>query len=264
MFPGGCFLRDTRFRVAPSIGVVAINEDNAHLTIDSLMTQADRAMYEAKKTNQCYYLYNHVLEELVERESLIKQTLISSLQGDGFQLNYMPIVCSRDKKLRGFEVLLRCPELTTFGIGPQEFIPFAERASIIKEIDMWVIGQAFKEIKSIQELGHSNLLFSINISSLELMSFDFPDKVKTLLNHYELEANKIEFEITETAFAPDDSRDLEVLFALKQLGFRLALDDFGTGFTSFNQLIRYPFDKLKIDKTFVDQILHDNPSKKRC
>lgn len=126
---------------------------------------------------------------------------------------------------------------------------------------MWVISNGLMAAKRLIDRGNRSLKFAINISSLELMSPGFPADVNRMLISTGVPAENIEFEVTETAFVPDETTELDVLFDLKKLGVDLAIDDFGTGFTSFNQLIRYPFDTLKIDKSFVDQIFNNNPSK---
>lgn len=260
-FESNFFLGDQRYRVGISLGVVEINEHNENLTTDSLMIQADRAMYVAKESEARHYFYNSDLEEVVAKEQLIEQTLLKALNEDGFCFSFMPIINAPSKTLRGFELLLRCPELAKQNIGPDEFIPCAERTGIIRDIDMWVISNGLMAAKRLIDRGNRSLKFSINISSLELMSPGFPADVNRMLISTGVPAENIEFEVTETAFVPDETTELDVLFDLKKIGVDLAIDDFGTGFTSFNQLIRYPFDTLKIDKSFVDQIFNNNPSK---
>lgn len=260
-FESNFFLGDQRYRVGISLGVVEINEHNENLTTDSLMIQADRAMYVAKKSDDRHYFYNSALEEVVAKELLIEQTLIRALNENGFNFSFMPIINAASKTLRGFELLLRCPELAKKNIGPDEFIPCAERTGMIRDIDMWVISNGLVAAKKIIDRGNRSLKFSINISSLELMSPGFPADVNRMLISTGVPAENIEFEVTETAFVPDETTELDVLFDLKKIGVDLAIDDFGTGFTSFSQLIRYPFDTLKIDKSFVDQIFNNNPSK---
>lgn len=260
LFDSGCFAGEQRFRVGISLGVVEVNRANAKLTVDSLIMQADRAMYVAKQSNEKHYFYNSELEEVVQRESLIEQALLEALDNDGFNFCFMPIVRANSLRLRGFELLIRCPALAELCIGPDEFIPCAERVGLIRRIDRWVIEHGLAVAKRLQKELGEHLIFSINISSLELMSPNFSSEVDSLLKTVGIKPESVEFEVTETAFAPNDTKEVGVLTQLKALGIHLAIDDFGTGFTSFNQLIAFPFDTLKIDKTFVDQILNDSSS----
>ncbi|GAL12413.1 diguanylate cyclase [Vibrio astriarenae] len=143
-----------------------------------------------------------------------------------------------------------------------EYITQAEKLGLIEEIDLWVLRNSFNLISKLAKNTSRSLIFSINISALELSNSRFPSQVATLLEQYHIDPSCIELEVTETAFVPNDKIGLEVLNALKDLGFRLVLDDFGAGYTSFHQLVHYPFDVLKIDKSFVE-ILNEESTNER-
>jgi EAL domain-containing protein (putative c-di-GMP-specific phosphodiesterase class I) len=165
---------------------------------------------------------------------------------------FMPIVAAKGQRTRGYEILLRCPSLEQMNFTTEEYVTQAEKLGLIEEIDLRVLRNSFSIISKFHAASHKELIFSINISALELANERFSSQVATLLEQYNVDTSCIELEVTETAFVPNDQKGLETLNALKDLGFRLVLDDFGAGYTSFHQLVHYPFDVLKIDKSFVE------------
>jgi len=153
------------------------------------------------------------------------------------------------------EVLLRTNTQVLSEIGPEVFIPIAEEYNLIKNIDLWVIEATFKQIsKEIALLRQHPLIFCINISAAELHNPDFVPHLIELLTLYKIEPSWIELELTETSLIDTDEMSINMLKNVNALGVKLTLDDFGTGYTAFSQLINYPVDNLKIDKSFIDNL----------
>ncbi|MDR9831675.1 EAL domain-containing protein [Vibrio sp. FNV 38] len=249
--------------VSVSIGVVEISHYCQSLGLESLQTQGERALQAAKSHEGSHYqFYNVDIAHQVKKCEMIERELISALIHDNFKLMFMPIVSAKGRRTRGYEVLLRCPALEEMNCCPDDYITQAEKSGLIEEIDLWVLRNSFSVIASLIKNGSQPVVFSINISALELANEQFPSQVAVLLEQYAIDAGQIELEVTETAFVPNDKAGLMVLNALKDLGFRLVLDDFGAGYTSFHQLVHYPFDVLKIDKTFVDLLIEQSTTER--
>ena len=238
-------------KINASIGV-AMNDDSVK-TPSMLISHADAAMYSSKRRGKNQYrLFDESILQKIKQQKNISQGLRKSLDGDFFNTVYMPIFSAKKREIIGVEVLLRCSSDELIDVTPDVYIPIAEEYGLIGEIDLWVIKQAFKDISSIPE--DKRISYSINISSRELHSLTFIGEVQMLQSEYTISSKHILFEITETSLIDADAQSVRFLRHLRSLGFRLALDDFGTGYTAFNQLIEYPVQYLKIDKTFIDKI----------
>lgn len=171
----------------------------------------------------------------------------------------MPIYSGDSLRLSGAEVLIRCAAPELEAIGPDIFIPIAEEYGLIREIDAWVIDAALKTIaQAAPIINQYQLNICINISALELVNPQFPALVKQLLQRYKINPQCIELELTETSLIDVDEQSIALLAELKALGVTLSLDDFGTGYTAFNQLLSYPVDCLKIDRSFIEALDSDS------
>lgn len=262
LFEGGYEMSGDIYPVFVSIGI-SISPDDTDKAQD-LLRYSDAAMYEAKaKGNNLVKFFSGVIAEKLKRRSLIEISLKESLDGDHFSLVYLPIFSCATKDIVGLEALIRCHHPDLVDIGPDKYIPIAESIGLIRKIDLWVIENSIKDLKVITASSDFNGYLHINISGIELQDEDFPDRVCDIVDAATIKRNKIVLEITETALVTDNPTMISVLKKLKARGFSLSLDDFGTGYTSFNQLIMYPADSLKVDKTFTDRIFSsDNRDKK--
>jgi len=243
---------ETRARV--SLGISELEKDVK--TFENLLARADSAMYYAKKDGKNRFkIFNEsVSQDIYFRKQTAEQIKNAIIQDD-FHLNFMPIFDANSLDMLSVEVLLRTNMNTLKGIGPDIFIPIAEEYNLIKNIDLWVIEATFKQItKEIEFLIESPLVFCINISAAELHNPFFPEQLKELLTLYKIDPKWIELELTETSLVDTDEMSIATLKSVHALGVKLTLDDFGTGYTAFSQLINYPVDNLKIDKSFIDNL----------
>ena len=250
-----------KFNIHASVGVAYTK--NKVKNGEEFLHQADSAMYLAKELGKNNYkLFTSEIEEKIKNEHKIEQQLIETLDNDKLVLVFMPAYTASDVSLKGYEVLLRCPDLTEVGVGPDIFIPIAEKTDLILKIDLWVAENAFIKLNELINETGFNGFFAINVSSKSLRNDDFYYRMKRLITYYKIDVKQIELEITETCLMPDDHQAIVSLNQLKSLGVRIAIDDFGTGYTSFNQLVNYPLDTLKIDRSFV-QSLDETPIGKK-
>lgn len=247
-------LEEHETRVRVSLGISELEEEVK--TFENLLARADSAMYYAKKDGKNRYkIFNEsVSQDLYFRKQTAEKIKNAIIQDD-FHLNFMPIFDATSLEMVSVEVLLRTNLNTLKGIGPDIFIPIAEEYNLIKNIDLWVIEATFKQItKEIEFLIESPLIFCINISAAELHNPFFAEQLKELLTLYKIDPSWIELELTETSLVDTDEMSIATLKSVHALGVNLTLDDFGTGYTAFSQLINYPVDNLKIDKSFIDNL----------
>jgi diguanylate cyclase (GGDEF)-like protein len=248
-------------KVNISIGISAMTDKTK--SFDDLMKDADMAMYFAKRNgkNQIKVFDESIAHDTFYRKD-ISEKIKFTIDSDGFYLNYMPIYCSATHKMLKVEVLLRTGASYLKGVGPDIFIPIAEEFYLIHDIDLWVIERTFKVISENRELFYRHQLgFCINISAIELHHESFPKKFKALVEKYDVNPALITLEITETSLVDVNEKSIASLNELRRMGIELALDDFGTGYTAFNQLIKYPVNCLKIDKSFLDELSEENKIK---
>ncbi len=239
-----------------SIGVAVYPDDAS--TSEALMNNADAAMYEAKKLGKsnCTFFSQDIANRVQERKN-IEEALRKSLDEDLFSLVLMPMYNCQTRAIVGAEVLLRCENPALQGIGPDRFIPIAESTGLIKKIDLWVIDHALALLKILMTEHGFTGTWCINFSGVELQNDAFPATVEALIKRYDVPPHMLELEITETALVQDDERANRILQDIRALGVSLSLDDFGTGYTAFNQLINYPADSLKIDRSFIWGLFSD-------
>lgn len=237
-----------------SLGVTQSSEEVN--TFNELVVQADSAMYYARKSDVIRYkVFDHSVSQDIYFRKQIAEKIKNAISEGLFHLHFMPIYNSQSLKIQAVEVLLRCRAESLIGVGPDVFIPIAEEYNLIKTIDLWVLEETFKKIHYERSLLMDlPVIFCINISSAELHNTSFSLHLGSLLDKYHIKPQWIKLEITETSFIETDQGSIRVLEEIRSLGIQLALDDFGTGYTAFNQLIHYPIDCLKIDKSFIDNL----------
>lgn len=222
---------------------------------ETLLQYADTACYEAKKdTDHHICFFNQTLYQHLAYRTQIDNALKESIANNELYLVYQPQYSSRNKKLRGFEALLRWKSPSLGAISPATFIPVAEENGCIIPIGAWVLEQACTTFKRIMDWYETYPIISINISVVQLLDSSFLDTVSDILNRTSFPPELLEFEITESVLISSKERVIRVLNEFKKMGIHIALDDFGTEYASLSYLQQLPLDILKIDKSFVSHI----------
>jgi diguanylate cyclase (GGDEF)-like protein len=240
------------FVISASIGVACYPSDGNSIT--QLVSNADLAMYQAKKTGKnLVAIYS---DELAENERKVKEleALLKSVNPkEEFSLHYMPIV-DQAGSIKSCEALLRWCSPKLGQIPPDLFIPIAEEIGVYEMIDCWVVEQAFKDYIDLRQLSAIDFNISINISSAQLNSERFLLQLELLCNQYAISTNNFTIEITETFAMKQSHEVISWLESIRRLGFKIAIDDFGTGYTSIMQMVNYPVDMIKFDKQLIERI----------
>lgn len=226
---------------------------------DDILKYADIAVYNARtarsKNRICFF--DKEMKEKLFRQIELERIVRDSLTNDYFYLVYQPQYDINNKKLRGFETLLRLKTPDGTSVSPGEFIPVVEKSELIMKVDSYVIRRALKEAKSMVDAAGSSIVISINVSAKNISSHGFVSEIREGLEESGFPPQCLEIEITEYSFAEDDITTTENLTELRSLGVQIALDDFGTGYTSLSQVMRLPVNLLKIDKSLIDDIEHN-------
>lgn len=232
-----------------SIGIAVWPDDASEASV--LINDADLAMYRAKSSltdDICFY--EGAMDEAVRERRRITQGLREAMDADRFELHYQVQASLETGKVTGFEALLRWRQPDGSFISPSEFIPIAEETGLILQIGEWVLRRACAEAAGWPE-PHK---IAVNLSPVQLSHTDLPRLVHQILVETCLSPSRLELEITETAMISDLNRTTHVLRQLKLLGVSIAMDDFGTGYSSLSTLRAFPFDKIKLDRSFMSEV----------
>ena len=237
-----------------SIGVSLWPEDADDLS--TLINNADLAMYRAKASlTQDVCFYEADMDQAVRARRRVTQALREAMDNERFELHYQVQASVQTGKATGYEVLLRWKDEDGRYISPADFIPVAEETGLILPIGEWVLRQACRQAAAWDE-PHK---IAVNLSPVQLSHVDLPRLVQQVLKETGLDATRLELEITETAMISDMERTTHVLRQLKALGVTIAMDDFGTGYSSLSTLRAFPFDKIKLDRSFMTELDGDEP-----
>jgi diguanylate cyclase (GGDEF)-like protein/PAS domain S-box-containing protein len=252
-------LDDLSFTVTCSIGIALYPDDGQ--TMDDLIKNADAAMYHAKERGRAGFRFyqrqmNVGLLSRMKLDHAMRQALTNQATGQGFRLHYQPQMDLRGNVVFGAEALLRWNDPELGEIAPAQFIPIAEESGIIVSIGNWVLTEAVRQCAAWHAKGLP-LLIAVNVSSLQFQQADFVEGVAAVLREHALPPHQLEIELTESILIQDIDETMKRLEALAALGVRLAIDDFGTGYSSLSYLKRFPIDKLKIDRSFVNDLPDD-------
>jgi diguanylate cyclase (GGDEF)-like protein len=246
-------LGNTVIRATASIGVAVFPADGT--TIEELKRHADLAMYRAKERGRnTYEMFSAVLSQKLARRREIERCLREALQNDGFELYYQPIYTVA-RELVGVEALLRFRNPEWKAISPGEFIPVAEQSGLISEIGEWVLKEVCRQGKQWQEEGLPPIRIAVNVSAIQLGRTDFAAQVTHILRESGFPPEYLQIEVTETAMMSDAQEGGSQLYTLEAVGAHISIDDFGTGHSSLSYIHNFPIDTLKIDRSFVQQIV---------
>jgi diguanylate cyclase (GGDEF)-like protein/PAS domain S-box-containing protein len=247
-------IEGAEIHVSCSIGIAVFPEDGQD--IDVLMQHADAAMYEAKAggRNDSRFFSAEMTERSRARLHL-ESSLRHAIELGQLTLVYQPSVKAQTGELAGFEGLLRWNHPELGAISPLQFIPIAEEAGLIVPIGAWVIEQACAQMASWRDTGHPRMQVSINLSAVQLKHPGLLEALRDSMARHGIGAGLLELEITESTLMESVEANLKKLSAIRALGVRLSIDDFGTGYSSLNYLNRFPLDRLKIDRSFVHDMV---------
>ena len=246
-------IQSMSFTINGSFGIAMA--DTPQDSLESLLSHADLAMHKAKQKHELYALYTTELLEVSVEQAEIERHMQNALKNNEFYLVYQPQVNSRTQEVVGVEALLRWENEALGFITPDVFIPIAERSGFINELGDFVIDTALGEMASIKQA--TPLRLSINVSVMQLLVSSFANYLNNSTEKYGVDRKNIVIEITESLFIEDVKRMKFLLEQLQSEGYSISLDDFGTGYSSLSTLSKMPISELKIDKSFVDDILVD-------
>ncbi len=237
---------DSRCIIGASVGIAVSPYDGE--TSEELVRNADLALYSAKGTGRGRYrFYSEELLRVAEERRALEEDLLDALNGGQIEVHYQPIVCTATDHVGGFEALMRWKHPERGYISPALFIPIAEETDLIRKLGEWTLRKACEDAAA----WPGSARVAVNVSPIQFSDPNLPRHVMNALANSGLSPHRLELEITESVFL-GDARDTNKMFvALKDLGVRLALDDFGTGYSSLSYLQHAPFDKIKIDQSFV-------------
>jgi len=239
---------------SPSIGIAMYPDDG--VTMQALLAHADAAMYSAKQHGRGNFRrFTPGMDAGTEERVQLESDLHNALSQNQFQLYYQPKVDTQTGEVRSAEALIRWLHPTHGIVSPAEFIPLAEECGLIGAIGGWVIREACRQTRAWQIDGVPSLRVSVNLSASQFRDSGLVDSIRRALDDAGLQARYLEVELTESAVMSDPEKSIAILEQLSAMGVLVSVDDFGTGYSSMSYLRRFPIDKLKIDRVFIDEIV---------
>jgi diguanylate cyclase (GGDEF)-like protein len=246
-------LGDRMVHVGVSMGIAVYPYDGDDS--ETLVKNADIALYHAKKMGKGNYQFFHEAMALKARKRMEMETYMhQAVENNELRLHYQPVVDISSGRLIGAEALLRWESPHLGFLPPNDFISLAEENGLINQFGEWAIREACRQYRSWQQQGLGELTIAVNLSSIQFNQSSFIPMVADIIKEYEVNPAFLTFELTESMIMADTENMLNKLDALKNLGIKLALDDFGTGYSSLRYLNRFPLDILKIDRSFVKEL----------
>jgi diguanylate cyclase (GGDEF)-like protein len=232
--------------IGVSIGIAVAPGDG--VTADELLRNADLALYRAKAEGRgAFHFFEPEMDRQVQARRALEIDLRKAYSNDEFELYYQPLVNLESGEVSGFEALLRWHHPERGMVSPVEFIPLAEEIGLIVQIGEWVLRQACAEAATWPD----DIKVAVNLSPVQFRSRTLVQVVLSALAYSRLSPDRLELEITESVLLGDNEANLATLHQLRELGARISMDDFGTGYSSLRYLRSFPFDKIKIDQSFV-------------
>ncbi|WP_184716927.1 EAL domain-containing protein [Caulobacter sp.] len=239
--------------IGASVGVAAAPSDGEDA--DELLKKADMALYRAKGDGRgAFHFFERAMDEQLQARRALELDLRRALQAGEFELFYQPLYHLGDERVTGCEALLRWRHPDRGMVSPADFIPLAEEIGLIVPLGEWVLRHACAEAATWPE----HVRLAVNLSPAQFRDRGLVRTVVSALAASGLAAERLELEITESVLLQDNVANMQMLHDLKALGVRISMDDFGTGYSSLSYLRSFPFDKIKIDQTFVRDILDDS------
>ena len=241
--------------VGASVGIAVARPGD--INTENFLKSADLAMYSAKSDGRgTYRMFDPEMDAIVQARRLLERDMRTALAQDGFRLFYQPLVNLQTKKVTAFEALMRWQHPERGMVPPSDFIPVAEEMGLIVQLGEWALRQACAEATEWPD----GICVSVNLSPLQFSKGNLVSSVMSALASAGLPASRLELEITESVLLEKSERNITILNQLRDLGVRISMDDFGTGYSSIGYLRSFPFDKIKIDQSFVRDLLVDEGS----
>ena len=250
-------LDSEQIRLRATIGITLFPEDGD--STEKLLQKAEQTMTLAKsRSRNRYQFYIASVDSEMRRRRELEKDLRDALSRNQFYLVYQPQISYRDHRVVGVEALIRWQHPEHGLVPPDLFIPLAEQNGTIIAIGEWVLDQACSQLREWHDQGFTDLRMAVNLSTVQLHHTELPRVVNNLMQIYRLPPRSLELEVTETGLMEDISTAAQHLLSLRRSGALIAIDDFGTGYSSLSYLKSLPLDKIKIDKSFVQDLLDDD------
>ncbi|MFF2446026.1 EAL domain-containing protein [Neobacillus sp. NPDC058068] len=254
-FSQSFYLNSQEYFISPSIGISMYPNDGKDA--EMLIKNADEALYRVKERGKAHYQFyrtemNSVFNNVVTLETHLRKAIDKA----ELSLYYQPQVNTATGEVKNFEALLRWKDREFGHISPSIFIPLAEDTGLIISIGYWVIENACRQIKSWNDNGYNDIHVAINISPKQFQHPNLVQFIQSMIKKYDIQASSLGIEITEGAMN-DTKETIPILKKVKELGISISVDDFGTGYSSLNYIKQFPIDVLKIDQSFIRDILLD-------
>jgi diguanylate cyclase (GGDEF)-like protein len=244
------FRGDKAVELSVSMGIAICPKDGTETEL--LLKHAGVALSHAKSGGRRgERFFTSEMEAQLESRRALEADLRRAVHNEEFELHYQPLYDMTERRICGFEALLRWNHPTRGRIAPLEFIPLAEEVGLIVDIGRWVLKRACMDAAT----WPAEIKVAVNVSAIQFISSDLEDDVSAALAVSKLSPGRLEIEITESVLMENREEALPILHALRQRGIRISMDDFGTGYSSLSYLSSFPFDKIKIDKSFVNDIV---------
>jgi diguanylate cyclase (GGDEF)-like protein len=251
-------IENREFRVGVSVGIAQYPRDAK--TIEELLSLSDTAMYEAKKRKNSYCLFSQQMQYNSGVKAEIEHELRGALENNELWMVYQPQI-NADGTFHGVEALVRWENKKLGLVGPDKFIAVAEETGLMRELGEFIIKSAIRDIKKIKKDLGLFFQLSINISVVQIMEADFLPQLLSIIEKENFNRTCLTLEITESLSIENMDDVLPLLYDIQEYNIKISLDDFGTGYSSLSILRDLPIDELKIDKSFIDKILHDESEK---
>jgi diguanylate cyclase (GGDEF)-like protein/PAS domain S-box-containing protein len=235
--------------IGASVGIAVAPTDGREP--DQLLRNADMALYRAKSSGRgSYHFFQPEMDAQMQERHALELDLRKAIDRGEFEVYYQPIVEVARRQIRGFEALVRWKHPQRGMVSPAQFIPVAEEIGLIGALGDWVLRQACRDAST----WPADLTVAVNLSAVQFRNPTLPLSIVSALAAADLAADRLELEITETVLLQDDRTIIDLLHQIRALGVRISMDDFGTGYSSLGYLRSFPFDKIKIDRSFIQEL----------
>jgi len=241
--------------VGASVGIAVARP--GEMNTETFLKSADLAMYAAKSEGRgTYRMFDPQMDAAVQTRRSMERDMRTALAQGGFSLYYQPLVNLQTQRITAFEALMRWNHVERGNVPPSEFIPIAEEMGLIVQMGEWALRHACSEAAT----WPADVRVSVNLSPLQFSKGNLVSTVMSALAFSGLSPSRLDLEITESVLLEKTERNIAILNQLRQMGVRISMDDFGTGYSSIGYLRSFPFDKIKIDQSFVRDLLVDEGS----